>query len=144
MSRLIQISATQQLRIIRSDSEVFEVEASYAAGGQKPPPHLHPNHDERFHVLDGTLRALVDGHITELTSGERLTVLRGQVHTFWNESDEPAGVHWISAPAMQCDGWFTGLAALQTEATRTGRDVDAQAMAALAATHKDTFRPAPR
>ena len=45
----------------RAGGELLEMEASYPAGGQLPPEHLHPKQDERFEVLDGAVRAIIGG-----------------------------------------------------------------------------------
>jgi quercetin dioxygenase-like cupin family protein len=137
-ARTLRISPVQTLIVIRSDADVFEVEAVYDGHGSRPPAHLHPSHDEDFRVLYGTLRAHIDGTDLDLDPGDTLSVRRGQVHTFWNVADEPARVHWISAPAMRCDSWFSALADMT--ARLQGRAADPQELAALRAAHSDTYR----
>jgi uncharacterized cupin superfamily protein len=39
-------------------------------GGQLPPEHLHPRQDERFEVLDGAVRTIIDGVEQRAAAGE--------------------------------------------------------------------------
>lgn len=52
------------------------------AGTPGPPVHVHPESDETFVVLDGTLLVHVEGRTHALTSGSALFVPRGAPHTF--------------------------------------------------------------
>lgn len=143
MSRTLRISPHQTLTVLRSDPDVFEVESVYEPGGAPPPPHFHPSHDETFEITDGTLHLDIDGQARDIAAGGTVTVRRGQVHAFWNVSNAPTRVHWLSKPAMACDRWFTGLAELAHRAGSSGGEIDKFAFAMHASAHRDTFRLAP-
>jgi hypothetical protein len=44
-----------------TDGDLLEMEAAYGGTGLLPPEHLHPRQVERFEVLEGTLRTIIDG-----------------------------------------------------------------------------------
>ncbi|MCD7111446.1 cupin domain-containing protein [Rhizobium sp. DKSPLA3] len=46
------------------------------------PPHVHHNEDETFYVLEGTVRFMVEGAISEIGAGGSLNVAGGKVHAF--------------------------------------------------------------
>jgi quercetin dioxygenase-like cupin family protein len=96
--------------------EALEVEARYQPGSQAPPVHLHPEQDEHFDVLVGTITAQVDGDERTYAAGESFDIPRGTPHTMWNAGDAEAHVIWTTAPALDTLGWFEALA----EAQRTG------------------------
>lgn len=143
MARTLRLSQHQTMTVLRSDPEMFEVESVYEPGGAAPPPHFHPHHDERFEVTEGTLHVVLDGQAHDIPAGEALDVRRGQIHAFWNVSDAPARVHWVSKPAMQCDRWFTGLAELADRAQTSAGEIDKLAFGMHAAANRETFRLAP-
>ena len=71
MSETLKLGPHDSLEIVSSTPEALEVEASYRPGGSPPPAHFHPAQDERFEVLDGAMRARVDGEERELADGRR-------------------------------------------------------------------------
>jgi quercetin dioxygenase-like cupin family protein len=86
--------------VIRSLSpDALEVERTWGPGGSPPPKHFHPAQEERFEVLEGTLRARVEGQEHTLSAGQTLHVPRGAVHQTWNEGSEPSRAIWVTSPA---------------------------------------------
>jgi Cupin domain len=119
--------------VIAHDEHVLRLRATYAAGGAAPPPHLHPEQDERFEVLAGAMRNRIAGEDGELREGEVLEIGRGTVHQMWNAGDEPAVVDWRTTPAGRALDWFRALSAmLAGESTADP--------AALLAEYADVFR----
>jgi mannose-6-phosphate isomerase-like protein (cupin superfamily) len=57
-----------------------------------PAPHLHKDLDEIMRVMKGKVAVLVGDQVTYVEEGAWHLRPRGVVHTFWNESDEPATV----------------------------------------------------
>lgn len=55
-----------------------------------PQEHVHPNHSERFEVVEGSFVFVVDGERHELHAGDEITVDPGTPHTFRNETDDVA------------------------------------------------------
>jgi quercetin dioxygenase-like cupin family protein len=94
-----------RLRIVRLEPQLLEMEASYAQAGTYPPPHFHPNQDERFEVLEGTIRAIVDGTERDYAAGEAFEVPRGAVHQM-TSADGPARMKWEARPALRLVEFF--------------------------------------
>lgn len=86
---------------VESDGALHEMRATYAPGSPFPPPHLHPDQDERFEVLEGTMTFLLDGEEWLVPAGQHLDVPRGVVHQARNAGDVPAVVVWQTRPALR-------------------------------------------
>ena len=133
----LRIGSHQSLVVVSSDADRLIVVTTYEPGGSAPPAHYHPQQDEEFEVLAGTVRADVDGQQRDLSSGDTLTVTRGQVHKMWNPGAESARVRWVTSPALSTLQWFAGLDRLQLNSD--GKP-DTLAFARLASRHRDSYR----
>ena len=100
-----------RLRLVRTAAEtggeVLEMEASYAGNGQWPPEHLHPRQLERFEVLEGAVRAIIDGNERRYGTGEKFEVPSATPHTM--TADEPARLRWEVTPALRTAEMFEAL-----------------------------------
>src|ERR1044072_6220401 len=105
-----------------SDAGVLEVEASYGPNGKPPPAHYHPDQDEHFEVLEGSLRTKVDGEERTLEQGDTLDIPKGTPHQMWNPSDDPAHVKWETRPAGRTEQWFGTIDALYEDGTVAAED----------------------
>ena len=74
------------------------VEAHVPPGTVGPPLHLHPQSDETFMVLSGTLLLHLDERLVELHAGAVAHVTRGSRHTFATNPDEPAHFLTLHTP----------------------------------------------
>lgn len=63
-----------------------------APGGAVVGSHLHPGIEERFRVLSGSIRVVVDGDEQTLSAGEEASAPPGVAHDWWNAEDAPARV----------------------------------------------------
>ena len=75
--------------------------------------HVHPNQEERFEVLAGTLRLRIDGKEYTLQVGEVAVVPPGRPHVWWNVGAEEAHVLGEFRPALRTEMFletFFGLA----------------------------------
>ncbi|MCW2647254.1 MAG: hypothetical protein QOF87_1195 [Pseudonocardiales bacterium] len=63
------------------------------------PMHRHRDEDEYSFVLTGRIGAILDGVEVEAGPGDLLFKPRGQWHTFWNATDEPATLLELISPA---------------------------------------------
>lgn len=88
-----------ELRILQTGGELLEMEATYAQAGTLPPAHYHPRQDERFEVLEGSIRTIVDGQARTYSAGESFEVPRGTVHQI--TPAEPARMKWEARPALR-------------------------------------------
>ncbi|MFF0277721.1 cupin domain-containing protein [Streptomyces sp. NPDC004330] len=91
------------------------IEYTHAPHAPGPPPHVHHEHEEAFHVISGRLTLDVDEDTFQLGAGEFIVVPRGSVHRPYNTSDEAVTFFFIASPAM--DGFFAEMAELN-DATR--------------------------
>ncbi len=139
MSEKLSLGPHDSLEIRSSTPEALEVEASYRPGGSPPPAHFHPAQDEHFEILEGAMRARVDGEERELEAGAEIAIGRGQVHQMWNPGSEPARVRWVTTPAGRTEQWFRVLDGLFREGgdMAAGREVD---FGALLEEYSDVFR----
>ncbi|HEU0024734.1 MAG TPA: cupin domain-containing protein, partial [Thermoleophilaceae bacterium] len=70
---------------------------------------FHPAQDERFEVLEGELRAVVDGREHTLGPGDTLEVPRSAVHKMWNSSDGLTRAVWQTRPAGRTLDWWKAI-----------------------------------
>jgi mannose-6-phosphate isomerase-like protein (cupin superfamily) len=136
---VLRLGPHDSLKIVATGPDALEVEASYRPLGSPPPAHLHPGQDESFEILEGTMRARIDGEQVELPAGERLEIAAGQAHQMWNPGEDRARVRWVTSPALRTEEWFRTLDSLFAEdgAIAAGREVD---FAALLEEYADVFR----
>ncbi len=103
----------QRLRFVRIADEVLEMETEYPGGAELPPPHMHPRQGEEFTVLEGTVRAVTDGHERQYSTGESFEVPAATVHQMTGAGH--ARVKWVIRPALRSaeffEELFTGAAA---------------------------------
>jgi quercetin dioxygenase-like cupin family protein len=143
--RTLKLTPTESVTIRERTPDRLEVEALYRPSGSPPPKHLHPQQDERFEVLDGLLRARVEGRDHTLRPGDTLEVPRNAVHQMWNAGDRPTRVAWQTRPAGRTEQWFTAIDTLHREG-RVGRNgmPGPLAFGVLLTEYRDVFRLAMR
>lgn len=64
----------ETLDVVDSSPEAIEVEATFTAGGKLPPAHRHPRQRERFEILEGELRVVVEGKESVFAAGETIEI----------------------------------------------------------------------
>jgi quercetin dioxygenase-like cupin family protein len=100
-----------RLRFVRTaaetDGELLEMEASYSGDGSMPPTHFHPQQAERFEILEGSMRAFVNGEERVYVQGESFEVPEGTPHQMGTE--EPTRMRWEVRPAMRTAEFFERL-----------------------------------
>src|SRR5436190_13729997 len=96
-----------RLRLVRVEPEVLEMEASYGGATGPPPSHLHPSQDERFEVLEGTMRTVIDGVSRSYDVGGTFAVPAGTPHQV--NAEGPARVRWEVRPALRTAEFFERL-----------------------------------
>ncbi len=90
-----------------TDGELLEMEAYYSGDGGMPPMHLHPAQEERFEVLEGSMRAIVGGEEQVYGQGESFEVPAGTPHQMG--TDEPTTMRWEVRPPMRTAEFFERL-----------------------------------
>jgi mannose-6-phosphate isomerase-like protein (cupin superfamily) len=137
----LKLTPSESVEIRRSDSELLEVEGAWGAGSSPPPKHYHPDQDERFEVLEGTLRSRVDGEQRDLAPGDELEIPRGAVHQMWNPGREPVRAVWQTRPRGRTEQWFRAIDRLHREGrVRDDGMPGPLAFAVLLTEYDDVFR----
>lgn len=137
----LKLTPTESVRILASDPDALLVEATYLGGPKPPPQHFHPEQDEHFEVLQGTVHFRLGKVEQTLQTGAEIEIPRGIPNQVWNLGPDPARVAWRTSPAGRTERWFRTLDALQ----RQGR-VDSKGMPGPLAfgvylsEYRDTFR----
>lgn len=91
---------------------LFEFELQLGPRGKVPAAHLHPEQQERFTVLEGTVQFKVSGRSVLATPGQVVTVPAGSSHSFANLHDRPARVLVEVRPALAMESLLETAAAL--------------------------------
>jgi quercetin dioxygenase-like cupin family protein len=92
---------------VETGGELLEMEASYGGEAGMPPEHLHPRQAERFEVLEGAVRAVVDGAERRHEAGDTFDVPPDTPHQM--AADGPARVRWEVRPALRTAEFFERL-----------------------------------
>jgi quercetin dioxygenase-like cupin family protein len=95
--------------------ELLELELELAADGRVPGAHVHPEQEERFHVLEGTMRFRLGLRTIVAHAGDSVTVPAGRVHKFSNAGDGPARARVEVVPALDMQELLTTTAQLARE-----------------------------
>jgi quercetin dioxygenase-like cupin family protein len=91
----------------------FELELS--PDGKVPGAHLHPEQEERFEVLSGTMKFRLGLRTIAAGPGETVVVPAGRVHRFANGGDEPAVARVTVTPALDMEVLLETTAELAAE-----------------------------
>ena len=108
---------------------LFQYDMTPQAGG--PGAHFHRTFSESFFILDGTVRLYDGDGWVNAVKGDFLYVPRGGIHAFRNESDAPASMLILFAPAPPREEYFKGLA----EIADSGRQLTAEEWTEFLARH---------
>jgi quercetin dioxygenase-like cupin family protein len=108
---------------------LLEFESSIPAGVAGPPPHIHPQQEERFIVLEGTLHAQMNGVWGTTPAGETLIIPAGTPHTFDMSKSDAVTFRVELRPALASEALFEALAGgskntlLQLAVTRSAHNI---------------------
>jgi quercetin dioxygenase-like cupin family protein len=87
-----------------TNGELLEMEASYTGEAGMPPAHLHPKQVERFEILEGSMRTIIDGEERLYKAGESFEVPVGILHQMAAEG--PTRMRWEVRPALRTAEFF--------------------------------------
>lgn len=90
----------ERIEFLRSDEELLEFELQLAPDGKVPGMHVHPSQEERFHVLEGTMKFRLGLRKIVAGPGEIVVVPAGAKHKFANGGDTTARVRVEVEPAL--------------------------------------------
>jgi mannose-6-phosphate isomerase-like protein (cupin superfamily) len=83
-----------------TDGALLEFELELSADGHVPGAHVHPEQEERFHVLEGEMTFRLGARRIVATAGETVVVPAGRVHRFANKSGAPVRARVEVVPAL--------------------------------------------
>jgi quercetin dioxygenase-like cupin family protein len=86
-----------------TDGELLELELALDPDGQVPGAHVHPEQEERFHVLEGTMKFRLGLRTIIAEAGDTVVVPAGRVHKFTNAGDGPARARVEVEPALDME-----------------------------------------
>ena len=90
-----------------TDGELLAIDLELPAGGRVPGgQHIHPKQEERFEVVEGTMRFRMGRKSVVAEPGEVVVVPPGQKHDFANAGDEDALVRVEVRPALKMEQLF--------------------------------------
>ena len=104
-----------------TDGELLEIELELSPDGAVPGAHIHPEQEERFEVMEGTIAFRMGLKKIVAGPGEVVTVPAGKVHAFKNAGDETAKVRVQVRPALQMEKLFETTVALAEDGRTTGK-----------------------
>jgi quercetin dioxygenase-like cupin family protein len=98
-----------------TDGELLEFELELSADGRVPGAHVHPEQEERFHVLEGTMKFRLGMRTIVAEAGESVVVPAGRVHKFANGGDGRARARIEVVPALDMEDLLCTTAELAHE-----------------------------
>ncbi len=102
--------------------ELLEIDLHLSPDGHVPGAHVHPEQEERFEIVSGTMKFRMNGKTIHAGPGETVVVPAGKVHNFANDGDEPAHVRVTMEPALKMEELFETSVSLaeQGRVTKSG------------------------
>jgi quercetin dioxygenase-like cupin family protein len=95
-----------------TDGRLLAFDLVLAPDGQVPGGHVHPEQEERFEVLAGTVRFRKGLRSVLATAGDELVVPPGTYHRFANAGDDEAVVRVQVQPALSMERLYETVVAL--------------------------------
>jgi quercetin dioxygenase-like cupin family protein len=115
----------EQIMIVRTAAQtggrVLDWELRLAPGGRVPSSHAHPEQEETFTVLEGTMRFRIGWRHITARPGQRVCVPPGTVHHFANGGQVTARVAVESRPALAMQDLLETAAAMARDQHSAGR-----------------------
>jgi quercetin dioxygenase-like cupin family protein len=105
----------ERIEFLRAEDELLEFELQLTPDGKVPGMHVHPEQEERFHVLEGTMQFRLGLRTILAGPGETVVVPAGRVHRFANGGDTTARVRVEVEPALDMQQLLVTTAALAHE-----------------------------
>lgn len=97
------------------------IDLELAPDGHVPGAHVHPFQEERFEIVQGTMKFRKGLKTVTARAGETVVVPPGTVHRFENAGDEPAHVRVEVRPALKMENLFEATVALAREGRTTSK-----------------------
>ena len=104
-----------------TNGELLEFELELTPDGHVPGAHVHPEQEERFHVLEGTMKFRLGMKTIVAEAGDTVVVPKGRVHRFKNAGDGVARARVEVVPALDMEQLFETTAELAHEGRVTSK-----------------------
>jgi quercetin dioxygenase-like cupin family protein len=104
-----------------TDGELLAFELFLDPDGHVPGAHVHPEQEERFEVVKGTMKFRRGLETVVARAGDTVVVPPGTVHRFENAGEEPAHVLVEVRPALRMEQLFETATALAREGRTNGK-----------------------
>jgi Mannose-6-phosphate isomerase len=111
-----------------TDGELLEMDDFWARADHLTPEHVHPEMEERWEVIAGSVRFEIGGVKRTVGPGETIVAPPGTPHTARNIGEEPAHLRIQMRPALR---WQEFVERLFTLSTRAGGNGSGEIDAAL-------------
>jgi quercetin dioxygenase-like cupin family protein len=86
-----------------TDGELLELELELTPDGRVPGAHVHPEQEERFHVLEGTMSFRLGLKKIVAEAGDTVVVPAGRTHKFTNAGEGRARARVEVVPALDME-----------------------------------------
>ena len=104
-----------------TDGELLEIQLELSPDGAVPGAHIHPEQEERFEVLEGTMQFRMGLKKIVAGPGDVVTVPAGKIHAFKNAGDVTAKVNVQVTPALDMEQLFETTVALAEDGRTTSK-----------------------
>src|SRR3954452_17002929 len=104
-----------------TDGELLEIQLELSPDGAVPGAHIHPEQEERFEIVEGTMSFRMGLKKIVAGPGEVVTVPAGRVHAFKNAGAETARLRVQVRPALAMEGLFETAVALAEDGRTTAK-----------------------
>jgi quercetin dioxygenase-like cupin family protein len=104
-----------------TQGELLQGDLFARPGGRPAAAHVHPNQEERFEVLAGTLTLRVDGEEGLLSPGDVAVIPAGKSHVWWNAGEDEVHVLGEFRPALRTEVFFETFFGLATDGKTNGK-----------------------
>lgn len=133
-----------QVTADESRGELLRMELVLDPSGLVAAPHLHPQQEERFEVLEGTVRFRIAGVEQDAHPGEVVTVDAGTPHVLGNPTDQRSRMIVEFRPALRTQEFLETLFAWVNDGkTRDGLPTNPLRLAVMAREYRREIRPVP-
>lgn len=106
-----------------TDGQYLTARIDLAPRGCGPPLHVHPEMEEAFRVVSGSLTARVGGKQRTYGPGEEFTVPPGTAHRWWNDTEEPVVIEARVTPGLALDRFLENVFATVQQGHSNSRGV---------------------
>lgn len=124
-----------------TNGEAVVIECFVKPNGFVAKAHVHPSQEERFEILKGSLMFKLDGQELPAGPGDRILVLAGSKHQFWNAGDEEAHFVCEVRPALQFEQLIETMFSLAADGKTNKKGMpNPFRLAVIAKAHFDTVQ----